>query len=182
MASATLEAITQALGGRRCGRGYIARCPAHDDRSPSLSIREHGGKILVHCHAGCPQPDVIAELRARGLWPQEERIQRSPPDRKRLAREWAEVERVRAEAAYFADAAAMMAEWALEELSPVHPERALHTARLAALRVSPEAEYRVWLSRNPSWAAALVHAGRERERRLARMILAYITAELHDAP
>ncbi|GEM_PF-338519 len=39
---------------RRCGNGYMARCPVHDDKSPSLSISEgDGGKILLHCHAGC---------------------------------------------------------------------------------------------------------------------------------
>jgi len=46
----------------------MACCPAHRDRNPSLSIREDGGRVLVHCHAGCPQHQVIDELRARGLW------------------------------------------------------------------------------------------------------------------
>jgi hypothetical protein len=47
----------------------MARCPAHNDGKPSLSIREaDDAKVLVHCHAGCDQPRVIAVLRARGLW------------------------------------------------------------------------------------------------------------------
>ena len=47
----------------------MARCPAHDDREPSLSISDaKDGKVLVRCHAGCDQRDVIAALRARGLW------------------------------------------------------------------------------------------------------------------
>jgi DNA primase len=46
----------------------MARCPAHDDREPSLSIRETDGKVLVRCHAGCDQRDVIAVLKERGLW------------------------------------------------------------------------------------------------------------------
>jgi DNA primase len=46
----------------------MACCPAHDDRNPSLSIREADGKILLHCHAGCSQGDVIAALESRGLW------------------------------------------------------------------------------------------------------------------
>jgi putative DNA primase/helicase len=62
------DAMARALGGRRCGSGWVARCPAHDDRTPSLSIREKGGKILVHCHTGCPQDAVLQELRVRGLW------------------------------------------------------------------------------------------------------------------
>jgi hypothetical protein len=47
----------------------MARCPAHDDREPSLSISEaDGGKVLVRCHAQCKQTVVISALRARGLW------------------------------------------------------------------------------------------------------------------
>jgi hypothetical protein len=46
----------------------MARCPAHDDREPSLSIRDADeNKVLVRCHAGCDQEHVIAALRGRGL-------------------------------------------------------------------------------------------------------------------
>ena len=64
----TAETIAKALGGRKAGSGWTARCPAHDDREPSLSIRDADGKVLVHCHAGCDQRDVIAALKERGLW------------------------------------------------------------------------------------------------------------------
>jgi hypothetical protein len=65
----TAEGIAKALGGRRAGAGWMARCPAHDDREPSLSIRQgEDGKVLVRCHAGCEQATVIAVLRSRGLW------------------------------------------------------------------------------------------------------------------
>jgi hypothetical protein len=61
--------IAKALGGRKAGGGWIACCPAHDDREPSLSIRDaDDGKVLVRCHAGCDQKRVIATLRSRGLW------------------------------------------------------------------------------------------------------------------
>ena len=54
MDSMTAESIAKALGGRRAGGGWMAHCPAHEDRTPSLSIRDTaGGKVLVHCHAGC---------------------------------------------------------------------------------------------------------------------------------
>lgn len=43
---------------------WTARCPAHDDRGPSLSLRDDGGKILMHCFAGC---DPISVLDAIGL-------------------------------------------------------------------------------------------------------------------
>ena len=60
------ETIAKAFGGRRGGVGWMARCPAHDDRTPSLSIRDaNDGKVLVRCHAGCDQKAIIAALRAR---------------------------------------------------------------------------------------------------------------------
>ncbi len=64
--------IAERLGGRRVGPGWMARCPAHEDRSPSLSIAERSGKVVVHCHAGCQQADVIAALRESGIWPERE--------------------------------------------------------------------------------------------------------------
>jgi hypothetical protein len=65
----TAETIARALGGHRTGAGWTARCPAHDDRTPSLSLTDtKDGKLLVRCHAGCDQKDVIAALRGRGLW------------------------------------------------------------------------------------------------------------------
>ena len=51
---------------KRTGQGrWQARCPAHEDRSPSLSIRELGdGRVLVHCFSGC---DVYSVLSAVAL-------------------------------------------------------------------------------------------------------------------
>jgi hypothetical protein len=63
------ETIAKALGGCRVGTGWVTRCPAHDDRRPSLSIRDSSrGLVLVRCHAGCEQEHVVEALRARGLW------------------------------------------------------------------------------------------------------------------
>ncbi len=69
MSGSDAEALAIALGGRQQGDGWISRCPAHDDRTPSLSIHDRDGRILVHCHAGCDQDAVIEALRRRGLWP-----------------------------------------------------------------------------------------------------------------
>ncbi|MCL1825819.1 MAG: DNA primase [Betaproteobacteria bacterium] len=42
---------------------WVARCPAHEDRTPSLSIREtDDGRVLVHCFAGCDVSDVLASI------------------------------------------------------------------------------------------------------------------------
>ncbi len=48
---------------RKCGDEWMARCPAHDDRNPSLSIKEGAeGKILLYCHAGCKTEAVVHAL------------------------------------------------------------------------------------------------------------------------
>lgn len=60
--------VVLALGGGWHGNYGTARCPAHDDRAPSLSICERDGKLLVHCHAGCSQHDVLEALKSLGLW------------------------------------------------------------------------------------------------------------------
>lgn len=61
--------LAQALGGKRVGKGFMAACPAHDDRNPSLSIDDGDKRTVVHCQAGCSQEEVIDALRGRGLWP-----------------------------------------------------------------------------------------------------------------
>ncbi len=43
---------------------WTARCPAHEDRSPSLSVRLTSDRILLHCHAGCDVEDVLRALGA----------------------------------------------------------------------------------------------------------------------
>jgi hypothetical protein len=65
-ATSLTERIVERFGGRRIGSGrWIARCPAHSDRSPSLSIAAgRDGKVLVRCFAGC---DLTAVLRSAGL-------------------------------------------------------------------------------------------------------------------
>lgn len=62
------NSIARSLNGRPSGDGWMAKCPAHDDRNPSLSIRNANGKVLLHCHAGCGQQEVIDSLKVNGLW------------------------------------------------------------------------------------------------------------------
>jgi len=52
---------------------WMACCPAHNDRSPSLSITEaDGGKVLLHCFAGCDTRDVVSAmgLKMADLYPE----------------------------------------------------------------------------------------------------------------
>lgn len=66
--NAPLERILAALREhghepRKAGAEWACRCPAHDDRKPSLSIREaDDGRVLVNCHAGCTAEAVCAAV------------------------------------------------------------------------------------------------------------------------
>jgi hypothetical protein len=57
-------AIAARLGGRRYRKGWMFRCPVHNDRTPSCSLRDDG---LVTCFAGCPRHQVAAALDALGF-------------------------------------------------------------------------------------------------------------------
>ena len=62
--------ITAQLGGNWHGNNGTCRCPAHDDRTPSLSIRDSPDNgIIVHCFSGCDWRDVKAAMREIGLLP-----------------------------------------------------------------------------------------------------------------
>lgn len=57
------DILAQLRGVRPNGdRSWVACCPAHDDRNPSMSVTERDGKILVHCHAGCGIDEICAAL------------------------------------------------------------------------------------------------------------------------
>lgn len=62
-AASRAKAIVEALGGAWHGTRGECRCPAHDDRSPSLSVRLGETAILFHCFAGCDTVDVLKALR-----------------------------------------------------------------------------------------------------------------------
>jgi hypothetical protein len=50
---------------KKAGKGWVARCPAHDDSKPSLSISEGtDGRVLLNCHAGgCSAEAIVGALR-----------------------------------------------------------------------------------------------------------------------
>lgn len=61
---------------KRTGNGrWMACCPAHNDRNPSLSIRDDDGKVLLHCFAGCAVSDIVAAigLELSDLFPPDDR-------------------------------------------------------------------------------------------------------------
>lgn len=66
---------------RRSGDGWLAHCPAHRDRSPSLSIGEgDGARVLVKCHAGCTLAAIVAAvgMTERDLFPDQANGHRDP--------------------------------------------------------------------------------------------------------
>lgn len=60
----TPEEIVALTHARKVGKGrWIARCPSHPDRNPSLSIREGRKALLVQCMSQqCPLPDICRAL------------------------------------------------------------------------------------------------------------------------
>lgn len=59
-----VDVLSMLEGVRDTGGGnHVARCPAHDDRSPSLSIKLcDDGRVLLHCFAGCDIEEICASL------------------------------------------------------------------------------------------------------------------------
>lgn len=61
-----VDLLSRLSGVRSTGRDrWIAKCPAHDDRSPSMTVRQlPDGRTLMYCFAGC---ETAAILDALGL-------------------------------------------------------------------------------------------------------------------
>ena len=79
--------LSKLVGVRATGRNHqwLARCSAHDDCQPSLSIRElDDGRILLHCFAGCSAREVLdaAGLDFDALYPERAIDHRRPPERR----------------------------------------------------------------------------------------------------
>ena len=58
------EKFVQRLGKVKGRNGsWTAQCPAHEDKSPSLSVREtEDGRVLVHCFGGCEVSMVLGAV------------------------------------------------------------------------------------------------------------------------
>ncbi len=59
----TFDEVITKLNAKKIGSNYMARCPAHDDHDPSLSIREgENGQALLKCFAGCSYENIVKVL------------------------------------------------------------------------------------------------------------------------
>lgn len=52
------------LEGVTCENGdsFMAKCPAHDDKSPSLKVTYRENKILLYCYSGCMAQEILDSL------------------------------------------------------------------------------------------------------------------------
>ena len=75
---ATERLLTLLYGVRSRGNNrWMARCPAHEDRSPSLMIRQTQDRALIRCWAGCEAKEIVAAV---GLTLADLYDRRSKPD------------------------------------------------------------------------------------------------------
>jgi len=65
----SLETIANSLGGsKKTPEGYLCRCPCHEDKSASLSLKlSSSGDVITNCLAGCDWKDIKDKLKDMGL-------------------------------------------------------------------------------------------------------------------
>jgi hypothetical protein len=191
----TAEAIAAALHGRRCGRGWLAKCPAHDDRGPSLSICERDGKVLVHCFAGCSQREVVEALRALGLWPERESRGWTQAERHEWKHQRRCVEQHLPAAKLWRRAAVILGEDVLDGLKaalwdsslprPRSGEIAWWTSLLTRWQTldgfALVEEYRLWKRLDPRLTTGLIRAARNLELAELRALLRCMNAVTEDS-
>lgn len=54
------EFLERLSGVKKAGSRWSARCPAHDDRTPSLTVSQGRDGVLAKCHAGCSFDAIVA--------------------------------------------------------------------------------------------------------------------------
>ncbi len=89
--------LSRVDGVRKSGKGHTFKCPAHDDKSASVSAGiGNSGAVILHCFAGCSTADVLAAigLQLADLYP--ERIAPQTPEARQERREFAQMANWRA--------------------------------------------------------------------------------------
>jgi hypothetical protein len=57
------EILARLANVKETASGWTACCPGHEDRQASLSVSEGDeGRVLLHCHAGCPLETIVSGL------------------------------------------------------------------------------------------------------------------------
>lgn len=135
MSAATLLARLEAVRETAPGE-WMARCPAHPDKHPSLSIKElPQGTILLNCFASCEAADILAVLGLpwAALYPE----RTDQPRRKQTGMAWTDVAAIVKRESVIAALAA--SDCADGKLSPADADRAaLAAGRIrTALELAP---------------------------------------------
>lgn len=71
-----IELVLSRVKHKKSSNGYMANCPAHDDKNPSLGIKEESdGKVTLNCLAGCKKENVLEAmgLEMKDLFPQNQK-------------------------------------------------------------------------------------------------------------
>jgi hypothetical protein len=83
----TAAEIAAALGGaHRSGAWWRSRCPAHGSRGATLALFDGTRGLVVHCHGGCTQSDILAELLRLGLFGGKDDAYEHRPDPEQIRR------------------------------------------------------------------------------------------------
>lgn len=80
------ELLNRLKGVRRSNGQYVACCPAHGDRTPSLSVTTgNDGRVLLRCHAGCTLEAICGAIgiKSQELFPRQLREPPQPGDAER---------------------------------------------------------------------------------------------------
>lgn len=86
-----LDALLDKLVGvRRNGSGFVAKCPVHPDKNPSLSISLGTRWVVYHCHAGCDRDEIRRALKLQ--WADLVLDGAAPPSGKSKRRDWRAIE------------------------------------------------------------------------------------------
>src|SRR5947208_418215 len=87
--TAVQNVLDRLKGVRQTPAGWVACCPAHEDRTPSLSVGQgDDGRVLLTCHAGCDLQAIVSSLglEMKDLFPPDVGVPRSMPVRAGLNR------------------------------------------------------------------------------------------------
>ncbi|MEW6572574.1 MAG: CHC2 zinc finger domain-containing protein [Bacillota bacterium] len=84
------DVLPRLISVRKAGHGWVACCPAHDDKHPSLSVGTgRNGRVLLHCYSGCSFHEILSAL-GLDYKPQDDRLPAKPPSPPRWKR-WADI-------------------------------------------------------------------------------------------
>ncbi len=166
-------------------RNWSTPCPLHVGKNPNFSINAATGQWRCHskCNRGGGLLDFEIQLTGADFVSARNTVFSivgrpiPEPERRKTAEEWeaekrarAELDRLHRDSGHFARAAKLIAEAALEQLTPDLPDEALeecavHTRLIADLREDARAVYIDWRARTPEMTEALRRAGYRSEQR-----------------